>query len=100
MRMTDAMQNHLNDLLAELGEEVEAIAAELERREIRGTPGQPHSCPIAHYLKTRDVRVNYVSSMCIEVLDERYDMPDATGDFVGEFDEDPDRFPALVEPSP
>ncbi len=94
--MTEAMQNHLNDLLAELGENVEAVAAELERREIRGVPGVPDACPIARYLKTRDVRVTYVSGMFIEVLGESYDMPDTAGDFVGEFDEDPDRFATLV----
>jgi hypothetical protein len=97
MRMTDAMQIHLNTLLAELGGDVEAISAELERREIRGIPGAPDSCPIARYLKTRDVRVTFVSGMRITVQDDDYDTPRAVANFVRDFDFDPDAFSALVD---
>lgn len=98
--MTDAMQKHLNTLLAELGDTVPAITADLARREIRGVPRVPDACPIARYLKSRDVRVTFVSGLGIEVGGQRYDMPGAPGDFVCEFDEVPDAFPEVLEARP
>lgn len=95
--MNVTMQRHINDLLAELGDSVPAIAAELERREIRGEPGVPDACPIAHYLKTRDVPVDFVTCLRIEVRGADYDTPDPIADFVGAFDEEPDSFPGIVE---
>lgn len=93
------MQRHINDLLAELGDSVSAIAAELERREIRGLPGAPSACPIARYLKTRDVPVTFVSTLRATVRGEDYDMPDPAGYFVAAFDDDPDSFAGVAEVS-
>lgn len=95
--MNATLQRHISELLAELGANVPAIAMELERREIQGVPGVPDACPIARYLKTRDVPVNFVTALRIEVRGDDYDIPAVIADFVCAFDDDPDDFPGIVE---
>lgn len=98
--MTDEMKARATQLIADLGGNVDEIAASLKRLGIRGVPGDGCLCPIARYLLANGVNAVYIGPLWIEFeeeeIPERVVTPVTACQFITAFDEYPERYDALI----
>lgn len=94
------IEQRITKLLTDLGSTIQKVAATLQRLGITGTPGATCDCPVAKYLDGNGIPISYVSSMQVVYAEgDRFGVhvPRAVGDFIVDFDENPDIYPELVE---
>jgi hypothetical protein len=88
----------VSELLRALGNTADEVAETLRAGGFRGTQADAAACPIACYLKARDVDVIGVryENLKVRITGRIHllTMPDAAGEFAEEFDSD--RYPALM----
>jgi hypothetical protein len=88
--------DRVTELLGALGNTPEKVAFSLRAAGITGVVGDPTRCPVANYLQTRDIPVNLVTCLRVEV-DSWGSVPVANpvADFIAEFDDE--TYPQLIQ---